>query len=105
MPIELNAENFKKEVLESDKLTIADFWATWCGPCKMLSPIIDELDKEYAGKVKICKVDTDANQELSAQFQIVSIPTVIFFKDGKQVGKFVGFKSKEAIKKIIDPLL
>jgi thioredoxin 1 len=105
MPIELNAENFKKEVLESDKLTIVDFWAEWCGPCKMLSPIIDELDKEYVGKVKICKVDTDANQELSAQFQIVSIPTVIFFKDGKQVGKFVGFKSKEAIKKIIDPLL
>lgn len=105
MPIELNAENFSKEVVQSDKLTIVDFWAQWCGPCKMLSPIIDELDKEYEGKVKICKVDTDANQELSNQFQIVSIPTVIFFKDGKQVDKFVGFKSKDAVKKIINPLL
>jgi thioredoxin 1 len=102
MPVELNEANFQKEVLESKKLTIVDFWAPWCGPCKMLSPILDDIAKEFGDKVTIAKVNIDDNQGLASKFSITSIPSVIFFKDGKSVNQFVGFKTKDAIKKIIN---
>lgn len=100
--INVNEENFSKEVLESDKLVLVDFWAPWCGPCKMLSPIIEELAKEYEGKAKICKLNTDENMNIASKYQITSIPCIILFKGGLPVQKIVGFRPKNDIKKVID---
>ncbi|MDR2192696.1 MAG: thioredoxin [Endomicrobium sp.] len=100
--LNLTETNFAKEVLESDIPVLVDFWAPWCGPCKMLSPVIEELAKEYEGKAKVCKLNTDENMTLSSQFQITSIPCVIVFKGGKAVEKIVGFRPKNDIKKVID---
>jgi thioredoxin 1 len=105
MAIELNETNFSQEVLSSDKPVLVDFWAPWCSPCKMLIPIIDELTREYEGKVKIFKVNTDANMSLSSQYQITSIPCLILFKEGTIVQKLVGFKSKNDLKKLIGSVL
>jgi len=102
MAINLTEANFQKEVVESDKLVVVDFWAPWCGPCKMLTPVIEELAAEYEGKAKICKLNTDENMGLAAQFQITSIPCVMFFKGGVPVQKIVGFRPKNDIKKVID---
>jgi thioredoxin 1 len=103
--LNLTEANFSKEVLESAIPVLVDFWAPWCGPCKMLGPIIEELAQEYEGKAKICKLNTDENMTLAAQFQITSIPCVIVFKDGKAVQKVVGFRPKNDIKKVIDASL
>ena len=105
MAINLTEANFQKEVMESDKLVVVDFWAPWCGPCKMLTPVIEELAAEYEGKAKICKLNTDENMNLAAKFQITSIPCVMFFKGGAQVQKIVGFRPKNDIKKVIDNAL
>ncbi|MDR2709326.1 MAG: thioredoxin [Elusimicrobiota bacterium] len=105
MPIEINEENFKSEVYESDKLTIVDFWAPWCGPCRMLSPILDEIDAFYKGKIKICKVNTDQCQKLAVEFSVSTIPTVLFFKNGKQCDRFVGLSTQDDIKARIDSFL
>ena len=101
----ITESNFSQEVLKSDIPVLVDFWAPWCGPCKMLSPVIDELAKDYAGKVKICKVNTDENMNLSSQFQITSIPCLILFKNGKPVNKIVGFRPKNDIKQEIDNVI
>ena len=95
MAIEFNGDNFQNEVLSSDQPVLVDFWAPWCGPCKQLGPVIDELAGEYEGKAKIGKVNVDNNQDLAAQFGIRGIPTVILFKGGEVVQNFVGLKSKE----------
>jgi len=87
-------ENFKSEVLDSDVPVLVDFWAVWCGPCKMLAPTIDQLAKEFEGKAKVGKVNVDDNQQLAAQFGIMSIPTVIIFKGGKVVEQFIGVQPK-----------
>ncbi|MDR0823282.1 MAG: thioredoxin [Endomicrobium sp.] len=105
MALELNENNFQKEVIEAEGLVLVDFWAPWCGPCKMLAPIIDEIAKEYEGRAKIAKLNTDEHTDISAQFQITSIPCLIFFKGGKPINKVIGFKQKPQLKEIIDGLL
>lgn len=94
--------NFKKEVLGSSVPVMVDFWAEWCGPCKMISPIIDELAKEYAGKMKIGKVDVDSNPSVASQYGVMSIPTLIFFKSGKVMSQVSGAQSKAALKQKIE---
>ena len=98
--ITLTKENFEKEVLNEKGMVLVDFFATWCGPCKMLSPVIHQVAEEYAGVVKVGKVDVDAQMELASQYGIVSIPTLILFKDGKPVRKSMGYVSKDAIVKM-----
>ena len=83
MAIEINETNFEKEVLSSDKPVLIDFWAPWCGPCKMLSPVIEEIASQYNGKAKVFKVNTDENMSLSTKFQITSVPCLILFKNGE----------------------
>ena len=89
--------NFEKEVIKSELPVLVDFFAEWCGPCKMMAPLIDELAKEYEGKWKIGKCDIDANPGLASQFGITSIPTLLLFKDGQVTNKALGFQSKEAL--------
>lgn len=97
--LKINEENFKEEVLESEKPVLIDFFATWCGPCKMMSPIIDEIAKEIGNDVKVGKVDVDENQELAIRYDVMSIPTIIIFKNGKVEKTFVGLRDKQEILK------
>ncbi len=101
----LTDNNFKQEVLESDTLVLVDFWAEWCGPCKLIGPIIAELAEEYSGKVKIGKMDTDSHRNTPATYSISAIPTLILFKNGEEAERMVGAKSKNDIKSVIDGLL
>lgn len=98
----ITKNNYQKEVIESDIPVLIDFFATWCGPCKMLAPIIEELAKDYEGKVKICKVDVDNDPELAMQFEVSSIPTMVLFKNGELVNKHVGFLPKASIEKMLE---
>ena len=101
MALEFTDSNFKTDVLGSDKLTIVDFWAEWCGPCRAIGPVIEELSKEYAGKVNIGKVNVDHNPETSIQYGITSIPAILFIKGGQVVDKLVGAHPKaNFVKKI-----
>jgi thioredoxin 1 len=95
MALEFNGDNFETEVLKSDQPVLVDFWAPWCGPCKQLGPVIDELAGDYEGKAKVGKVNVDNNQDLAAKFGIRGIPTVILFKGGEVVNNFVGIKTKD----------
>ena len=95
--INVTAENFENEVLKSDKTVLIDFWAAWCGPCKMLSPIIAEISDEYAANVKVCKVNVDEQPELASAFRVSSIPLVVVMKDGKVTGSSLGYVPKEKI--------
>lgn len=101
MATKLTKDNFNQEVLSSSEPVLVDFFATWCGPCKMLSPIIEELSSEADG-YSVGKIDVDQEMELASQFGVASIPTVIVFKDGKVAGKSVGFKSKAELIKMIE---
>ncbi len=100
----LTADNFEKEVTKSDKPVLVDFWAEWCGPCKMVAPILDELAAEYDGKVRIGKVNIDEHQKLAIDYHINSIPTLLFFKNGQVVDQVVGLKSKKDFKTKLDQL-
>lgn len=102
--VTLTADNFEQEVTKSAKPVLVDFWAEWCGPCKMVAPILDELAGEYDGKVKIGKVNIDDHQNLAIQFRINSIPTLLFFKNGQIVDQVVGLKSKKDFKAKLDQL-
>lgn len=104
MALEVTDANFE-ELINAGKPMVLDFWAEWCGPCRMVSPIIDELATEYEGKVTIGKMDVDNNNDVVAQFGIRNIPTVLFFKDGKLVDKQVGAAQKSAFVAKIDALL
>ena len=101
MTIEITAENFAQEVLNSDKPVLIDFWAAWCGPCKMLSPVVDEVADENPG-IKVGKVNVDEQGELAMKFGISSIPTLMLFKDGKNVDSSIGVVQKSAIEKMIN---
>lgn len=97
-------KNFQDEVLKSNGIVMVDFFATWCGPCKMMAPAVERLAKAYEGKMKIGKLDVDENPDVSQKYEIQSIPTIIFFKNGEMVDKLVGFQSEEALKKRLDTL-
>ncbi|MEA3272655.1 MAG: thioredoxin [Patescibacteria group bacterium] len=99
-------KNFEKEVLESKDLVLVDFWASWCGPCTMLAPVIKELADEYKKKkVKILKLDIDKNSKTAMKFKVMSIPTILIFKGGKIKKQLIGLQAKEELKKIIDKLI
>ena len=97
--------NFKTDVLSAKGVVVVDFWAPWCGPCKMVSPIIEELAKDYSGKVAVGKLNVDENQETAGQYGVMSIPTVMIFKDGKPVQSMVGAQGKQTYKSEIDKAL
>jgi len=105
LEVEVNGNIFKQEVLESTIPTLVDFWAPWCMPCRMLEPIIEKLAEENQGKLKVCRLNTDENQHIAAQYGIQGIPTLIVFKEGKEVGRTVGVISKEKLQEKLDPIL
>lgn len=100
--LQLTDSNFKKEVLESNLPVLVDFWATWCVPCKMIAPIIDELAKEFDLKMKIAKLDVDNNSRTATLYGIMSIPTLMFFKNGKVIEQVVGMINKQELKRKIE---
>lgn len=100
---ELNAANFDETV--GNGVSLVDFWAPWCGPCRMVAPVIEELAEEYDGKANICKVNTDEEQDLAVKFGIRSIPTILFFKNGENVDQMVGAASKQAFQEKLDSLI
>ncbi len=103
--LHLNEQNFDKEVLKSDIPVIVDFWAEWCGPCKMMGPVFDELGKDYTGKIKFAKLNVDENNKLSEQFEVRSIPTLVVFKNGKEMDRMMGYHPKHVLKEQVDKFL
>src|SRR4051812_12172409 len=103
--IVITDQNFKSEVLDNKTLTVVDFWAPWCQPCKIVSPVIEALAEEYKGRVKVGKMDVDENPETSGQYGVMSIPSIVFFKNGQPVKTMVGAQAKENYKRTIDELL
>jgi thioredoxin 1 len=102
---EVTDATFQSEVLSSSTPVLVDFWATWCGPCRMVAPVVEQLAGEYAGKLDVRKMDVDQNQDTAMQYGIMSIPTLIVFKNGKPVQKVVGYMPKDKMKQAIDPVL
>ncbi|MBK65925.1 MAG: thioredoxin [Chloroflexi bacterium] len=100
--IELNDSNFENEVVKSDLPVLVDFWAEWCGPCKMIAPSVEKISEEYSDKLKVGKLDVDSNPNISSTFGIRSIPTLLIFKNGTPVDQIVGAVSKEAISSKVD---
>ena len=103
--ITITKDNFEKEVLQSDVPVIVDFWATWCGPCKMVAPILEDIAKEKAGELKVGKVNVDDQMELAQQFGIMNIPTMLFFNNGELVNRHVGACRKQDLAQLFDALL
>ncbi|MAM16376.1 MAG: thioredoxin [Flavobacteriaceae bacterium] len=105
MALEITDSNFEEIVLKSDKPVMVDFWAAWCGPCRMVGPIIDEISKDYDGRAIVGKLDVDANQDYAAKFGVRNIPTVLLFDKGELVGRQVGVAPKKAYSDAIDAVL
>jgi thioredoxin 1 len=101
----VTVDTFEKVVIQSPNLIMVDFWATWCGPCKIVAPVVEELAQEYTGKVNFAKVNTDENPDIASRFNIRGIPTLIFFKDGKVLDQIVGAVPKAQLKSKIDSFL
>ncbi len=97
MKIKLSTENFEKEVLKSEKPVLVDFYADWCGPCNAMAPVIEELAKELGGKVKVGKINVDENPDIAVEYNVMSIPTLIVFKNGKEEKRLVGLRNKEEL--------
>ncbi len=97
MELKLNSDNFEKEVLNSEKPVLVDFFADWCGPCKMMAPVIEELADELDGKAKVGKINVDENSDIAVEYNVMSIPTLIVFKNGKEDKRFVGLRNKEEL--------
>lgn len=102
MEVVLTVENFETEVLKSDIPVLVDFWATWCGPCRMIAPIIEEIANDYEGKIKVGKINVDEQGELAVKYGISSIPTLLLFKGGEVVKKTLGYMPKDAVEKFIN---
>ena len=105
MTIEITDASFKSEVTDSPVPVLVDFWAPWCGPCKMIAPVLEEIAQEYEGKAKIVKINIDDNQNTPAQFGVRSIPTLILFKNGNEVEKIIGAQGKDKLTALIDSAL
>lgn len=104
-PMEVTDATFEAEVLKADLPVLVDFWAAWCGPCKMIAPVVEELARDYAGKLKVCKLNVDENNQTAAQFGIMSIPTLMLFKDGKPVERLIGYMPKAKLVEKLSPHL
>ncbi len=104
-PIEVTDKTFKDVVLQADLPTVVDFWAVWCGPCKMIAPVLEEIAKEYDGQLQIAKLDVDHNNQSAMQYGVMSIPTLILFKNGKPVERIVGFMPKQKLLSKLSPHL
>jgi thioredoxin 1 len=103
--IDVTTSTWDQEVLGASGLVLVDFWAVWCGPCRMIAPTVEEIAKEYAGKLKVCKLNTDENPDIASKYKIMGIPTLMFFKDGEKVDQVVGAVPKPQLKSKIDHLL
>jgi len=104
-PVTIEEGNFDLEVLQSKIPVLVDFWAQWCGPCRMVAPVVEELAEEYEGRISFGKVDVDQNPKIAGQFGVMSIPTLILFKDGKPISNIVGFRPKDQLKKNLEDIL
>lgn len=103
--VDLTGATWDKEVLQANGVVMVDFWAVWCGPCRMIAPAVEELAKEYAGKIKVGKLNTDENPDVASKYKIMGIPTIMFFKDGQKIDQIVGAVPKHQLKAKIDALL
>jgi len=101
MEVKLDGTNFKKEVLESKLPVLVDFWAPWCAPCRMLTPVVEEITKDYEGRLKVYKVNVDETPDIASQYRVMSIPALIIFKDGKVLDQVIGAVSKAVLEKKI----
>jgi len=103
--IELTEENFSREVLQDPGLVLVDFWAAWCGPCRMFAPVVDSIAQEYEGKVKVAKLNVDDHPFIAERYNIMSIPTVILFKQGEKVAQLIGYQTKDRLAQVIERYL
>ncbi|MGB4610857.1 MAG: thioredoxin [Saccharofermentanales bacterium] len=102
MALEVTVDNFEREVIESDLPVLVDFWAAWCGPCRMVGPIVDKIGETYQGKAKVCKINVDEQGALAERFRVLSIPTIYIFKDGEIVEKMIGARPYEELTAALD---
>ena len=104
-PVSISDDNFEQIVIKSEKPVLLDFWATWCRPCQMVAPIVDQLADEYSGRVSFVKMDVDQNPKTPSRYNVMSIPTILIFKKGKPVSHIVGLRPKEELKRMLDSAL